>query len=74
MLGPQIGETIARAATNAHCRNLGIDERVVKSSQLELLLERLRSGLVVFIGRARAAEVIEEARQALAIAREEIAR
>jgi hypothetical protein len=70
VLGPHIGETTARAATVAHCRKLGIDARMVRAAQLEVLLERLRSGLNVFVGRARSAEVIADARRALAAGEE----
>ncbi len=72
VIGPHIGDTMARAATIAHCRKLGIGERVVSGAQLESLLERLGSGLNVFVGRARSSEVIAEVRRALA-AREEAA-
>ena len=67
VLGPHIGETTARAATVAHCRKLGIDNRFVAAAQLDVLLEQLRSGLNVFVGRTRSAEVIALAKRELAV-------
>jgi len=70
VMGPHIGDTMARAATLAHCRKLGIGEHVDGLPQLEALLERLGSGLNVFIGRARSADVVVELRRAIAAVEE----
>jgi hypothetical protein len=65
VLAPHIGETTARAATSAHCRKLQLGERT-DASKLQALLEQLRIGLNVFVGRERSAEVVAHARSALA--------
>ncbi len=69
VLAPHIGETTARAATSAHCRKLQLDGRT-DASKLQALLEQLRIGLNVFVGRERSAEVIAQARSALAAVEE----
>ncbi|MGC3996901.1 MAG: hypothetical protein QM767_04950 [Anaeromyxobacter sp.] len=72
VLSPHIGETAARAATVAHCRKLGVDERFVKTAQLEQLLDRLRNGLNVFVGKECSLVAITEARRALEINEEAV--
>src|SRR5215471_1750600 len=44
VLGPYIGETMARSATEAHCQKLGIQDGA-SSEQLEGLLGKLGGGL-----------------------------
>jgi hypothetical protein len=65
-IAPYIGETMARAATIAHLRRLGVAEAEVRSSEVEALLQQLSSGLNVFVGKVRSAEAVRSARQALA--------
>jgi hypothetical protein len=69
-MGPHIGYSMARAATVAHCRKLGIGPIVDGLPQLEALLQRLGSGLNVFVGKARSADVVSEIRRALVPAEE----
>jgi hypothetical protein len=66
VMAPYIGDTMARSATEAHCRKLGITEAVVSPDQLEVLLGKLAGGLNIFLGRDKAGSVVAEARQALA--------
>jgi hypothetical protein len=68
VLGPHIGETMARSATEAHCQKLGIaaDGSPVSRDQLDALLAKLGGGLNIFLGRDKAASVIGDVRQALA--------
>jgi hypothetical protein len=71
VMTPYIGDTMARSATEAHCRKLGIPMgSPMSSEQLELLLTKLAGGLNIFLGRDKAAAVIAEIRSALG-AREE---
>jgi len=66
VLGPHIGETMARSATEAHCQKLGIGAvGPVAPDKLEMLLGKLGGGLNIFLGRDKAAAVIGEVRQAL---------
>jgi hypothetical protein len=69
-MAPYIGETMARASTLAHCRKLGIGEPSVKAAEIEALLQGLSNGLNVFVGRARSAEAVRSAWEALATIRE----
>lgn len=66
VLGPYIGETMARSATEAHCQKLGIaDGNAVGAEQLESLLGKLGGGLNIFLGRDRSKAAIHEVRDAL---------
>jgi hypothetical protein len=66
VLAPYIGETMARSATEAHCRKLGVAEGSLEADQLEALLERLGGGLNIFLGRDKAADVMSAVRDELA--------
>jgi uroporphyrinogen-III synthase len=65
-MAPYVGETMARAATAAHCRKLGIGAPSVKTAEIEALLQGLSNGLNVFVGKARSAEAVRSAWEALA--------
>lgn len=65
-MSPYIGDTMARASTAAHCRRLGITDPSVEAPQLEALLQGLSNGLNVFVGKARSAEAVRSAWEALA--------
>jgi hypothetical protein len=66
VMSPHIGETMARSATEAHVRKLGLAGGTPTPEQLEALLGKLGSGLNIFLGREKAAAVVAQARQALA--------
>jgi hypothetical protein len=66
VLGPYIGETMARSATEAHCQKLGMNGGAsVGPEQLESLLGKLGNGLNIFLGRERSKAAIGEVRAAL---------
>ena len=65
VLGPYIGETMARSATEAHCQKLGITDGSISSEQTEALLGKLAGGLNIFLGRDKAAAAIAGVRSAL---------
>jgi len=65
-MAPYIGDTMARASTLAHCRRLGIGEPSVEANEIEALLQGLSNGLNVFVGKARSAEAVRSAWEALA--------
>ena len=64
-LAPYLGATMAAASTRAHCEKLGIDGQTIDEDQLRALVGKLGSGLAIFIGRDKAAGVMEEIRRAL---------
>jgi hypothetical protein len=66
VMAPYIGDTMARSATEAHCKKLGITGGAVTPEQLEALLGKLGGGLNIFLGRDKSASVIAEVRHALA--------
>jgi hypothetical protein len=65
-LAPYLGATMAEASTRAHCEKLGIDGQAIDEAQVQALVGKLGSGLAVFIGRDKAAGVVDEIRRALA--------
>lgn len=66
VLGPQIGDTMARSATEAHCQKLGIEPSAPLSpDQLDALLGKLGGGLNIFLGRDKARSAIDEVRRVL---------
>jgi hypothetical protein len=66
VLAPYLGETMARASARTHCEKLAIAGDEITTPQADALLGKLSSGLNVFIGRERAAHVLEEMKQAVA--------
>lgn len=65
ILGPHIGNTMARSATQAHCEKLGITDGSITPEQVEVLLGKLAGGLNIFLGRDKAAAAIAEVRRTL---------
>jgi hypothetical protein len=65
ILGPYIGETMARSATQAHCEKLGIAAGSISPEEAEALLGKLSGGLNIFLGREKAAGAIAEVRTRL---------
>jgi hypothetical protein len=66
VLAPYLGDTMARASARTHCDKLGLGEGEVTSAQVEALVGKLASGLNVFVGREKAAGVLEEMKRAVA--------
>lgn len=64
VMAPYIGDTMARSAAHAHCRKLNFGEEL-SPQQAEALLDRLGSGLNIFLGRDKSAAVLAETRKAL---------
>lgn len=65
VLEPLIGRLMARTAPSAHCSDLGIRSAVVDGAQIEALLEKLGLALIIFLGRDKAAAVVEDMRKAI---------
>jgi hypothetical protein len=65
VVGPYLGETMARSAAEAHCLKLGVNGERIEAAQAEALIAKVGSGLNVFIGREKSASVVSELRQAL---------
>ena len=65
VMGPYIGDTMARSATEAHCQKLGIAAGPLPADQLDALLAKLGSGLNIFLGRDKSALVMAEVRRAI---------
>jgi hypothetical protein len=64
-LAPYLGQTMARAAVEAHRQKLDIDGRHITADQVEALLGRIGVGLVIFVGRSRTESIVQEARAAV---------
>lgn len=65
LLAPVLGESMARASTQAHAQKLQILDGRVTGEQVEALLGKLASGLAVFVGREKAATLTAEMRTAV---------
>lgn len=66
-LTPYLGAHMARSAAQAHCQKLGIDGKEASAEQIEKLVDRLQTGLHVFIGREKSVAVMQGIRQALRV-------
>jgi len=66
LLSPVLGESMARASTQAHGQKLQIQDGRLTADQVEALLGKLGSGLAVFVGREKAAALAAEMRSAVA--------
>lgn len=65
LLAPVLGESMARASTQAHGQKLQIQDGRVSAEQVDALLGKLGSGLAVFVGREKAAVLAVEMRTAV---------
>jgi hypothetical protein len=65
VLSPYVGKLMARTAASAHCRDLGIHGAAMGREQVEALLAKLGLGLIVFVGKDKAAGVVEAMRRAI---------
>jgi hypothetical protein len=64
VLAPLLGENMARAAVQAQLQKISTGESMTTSEVL-MLVEKLGRGLVVFLGRAKAATVVDSMRSAV---------
>lgn len=62
VLEPYIGRLMARTAASAHCNDLGIRGTIMDGVQIEALLEKVGLALIIFLGRDKAAMVVEAIR------------
>lgn len=65
VLEPYIGRLMARTSATAHCNDLGIRSAVIDGKQIEALLEKLGLALIIFLGKEKAATVVDAMRQAI---------
>ena len=63
VLTPYVGKLMASTAASAHCRDLGIAGEAMDETQLDVLLQRLHLGLVIFLGQERSALVVAAMRR-----------
>jgi len=64
-LTPYIGPNMARSAVQSQRERLGIEGAAITPEQIEGLIVKVGHGLNVFLGRERAAGVIDEMRRSL---------
>jgi hypothetical protein len=67
VLSPYLGETMARASAQAHYERLGVRGDAISTAEIDAVVAKLASGLNVFVGRERAAGVLDEMRKAVEI-------
>ena len=66
VLAPVLGESMARASAQAHGAKLALTNGRLTAEQADVLVGKLNSGLIVFVGRERAAGLADQLRGALA--------
>lgn len=64
-MSPYTGEFMARSATQAHCKSLGLNGDQITKEQLVTLVGKLGSALNVFLGRDKSSIVVKNLHQAL---------
>jgi hypothetical protein len=62
---PYIGATMAQAAVQAHLAKLGVRGPSISLDQTAALIQRIGTGLNVFLGKERAAKVVDEMMRAV---------
>lgn len=65
-LSPYIGPNMARSAVQSQRERLGIEGAEITLEQIDHLIVKVGHGLNVFLGRERAAGVIDEMKRSLA--------
>jgi hypothetical protein len=50
IIAPVLGELMAKGSLRAQCKNLGITEESIQQKDLPALSEKLKKGLVLFLG------------------------
>jgi hypothetical protein len=66
LLSPFLGESMARAAIQAHGQKLQLKNGQITAEEAETLVGKLGSGLIVFVGRDKAASLATQMRRTLA--------
>jgi hypothetical protein len=61
---PVLGQTMAAAAVEMHRQKIGLDGALLTEKQLDELLHRLGTGLIIFVGREKSEQIVREAREA----------
>jgi hypothetical protein len=65
-LSPYVGRLMASTAAAAHCRELGFHGAVLERPQVDLLLQKLQLGLIIFLGKDKTQTVIQDVQRAIA--------
>ncbi|MDA8018611.1 MAG: hypothetical protein MPN21_14315 [Thermoanaerobaculia bacterium] len=67
LLGPVVGSSMAQAAVEGHCRILEIDGSEISAEKIEMLIDRLRQGMTIFVGPEKAQELATALRDELSL-------
>lgn len=65
VMAPYIGDTMARSAAEVHCRRIGVMDSTIEPAQVDVVLQKLETGLNIFLGREKSVAVISDVRRAL---------
>lgn len=65
-LSPYVGRLMAKTAAAAHCQTLGIAGERIDGGQIDQLLEKLKLGLIIFVGKEKTDAVIASIRRGIA--------
>ncbi len=59
-VAPYLGQTMARASVSTQRDKLGIDGRHITIDQIEALVNKIGTGLIIFVGRDKSAQIVHE--------------
>ncbi len=62
---PYLGRTMAQAAVEMHRQKMGIEGAHVTPEVLEGLVQRISTGLIIFVGRDKADQIVREIHETL---------
>jgi len=65
VLGPYVGENMARAAVRSQAEKLGFKAGRLTGDEIDRLLNAIAPGLGVFVGREKTQRILDEAREAV---------
>lgn len=68
ILGPYLGETMARAAVDGHWQRLTPGCDALEADQLDRFVDRLRKGLTLFVGTENADHLMDRLKVEIGIA------
>jgi hypothetical protein len=57
-VSPYLGQTMAEAAVEAQRERLGLQGERVTAQEVEALTSRIGMGLIIFVGREKAAQIV----------------
>lgn len=67
LLGPYLGESMAKASIAGHCKNLNLDSGALTAADVERVIQQLHKGMNLFVGPAKAGALADALRRQLGL-------